>query len=107
IPNEEEVITTLTLVLTPVGGGATKTLKFQDLDGDGPQAPIYSVDTLEASKNYTGTITLLNELESPAENITEEVEEEGTDHQFFYGIGTGLNLTVTYADLDADNRPIG
>ena len=38
--NEEEVITTMTVTLTPVGGGTAITLRSQDLDGDGPNAPV-------------------------------------------------------------------
>jgi len=33
---EEEVITTMTVTLTPDGGGTAITLKSTDLDGDGP-----------------------------------------------------------------------
>ena len=39
IVNEEEVITTMTVTLTPVTGGTDITLQTQDLDGDGPNAP--------------------------------------------------------------------
>ncbi|MDG1503047.1 MAG: type 1 periplasmic binding fold superfamily protein, partial [Flavicella sp.] len=37
--NEEEVITTLTVTLVPEGGGTAVVLSFQDLDGDGEDAP--------------------------------------------------------------------
>ncbi len=105
--NEEELITTLQLVLTPDGGGTTATLKFQDLDGDGGTAPTITADKLAANTTYTGTITLLNESESPAEDITVEVKEEGAEHQFFYATTAGLNISFAYNDQDSDGNPIG
>ncbi|MFT5072516.1 MAG: hypothetical protein ACI8V8_002491, partial [Chitinophagales bacterium] len=77
IPNEEELITTLNFELIPIGGGATVSFTFQDLDGDGGDAPIISGGILSANESYVGTLVLLNETENPADNISLEVEEEG------------------------------
>ncbi|WP_276168783.1 type 1 periplasmic binding fold superfamily protein [Zobellia alginiliquefaciens] len=108
IVNEEELITTVTVTLAPEGNGDDITLQLQDLDGDGSDKPVYTVSgSLAANMVYDGSIVLWNETESPAENITEEVEEEGDEHQFFYSVGTGLDLTTEYADLDEDGNPIG
>ncbi|MBL7842519.1 MAG: hypothetical protein JNK44_01555 [Cyclobacteriaceae bacterium] len=117
-PNEEELITTLTLTLTPVGeGGATVTLKFYDEDGDGPIAPVYSyipssggaspAAILAANTAYTGRIELLNESETPIENITEEIEEEDDEHLFCFTVGGGANISYAYADEDDDGLPVG
>lgn len=106
IPNEEEVITTLTYTLTPDGGGAPIVLSFQDLDGDGGNAPVITGGTLTANTTYHGAMELLNELESPAEVITEEIEEEADEHQFFFQTTVG-GLTVAYDDQDVNGRPIG
>jgi hypothetical protein len=105
--NEEELITTVTLTLTPTGGGAPKLFKFKDLDGPGGVAPLIESDTLAAGVVYNGSLTLLNETETPAENIGEEVEEEAEEHQFFFIISPGLDLTVAYADQDANGKPLG
>ena len=70
---------------------AAVVLSFQDLDGDGEDAPVINSGDLAAGVTYNGSIELLNETESPAEDITEEVEEEDLDHQFFYTVGSGLD----------------
>lgn len=103
--NEEEVITTATL--TFVGGtGSPIVMSFRDLDGDGGAAPVIAGGTLDANTSYAYTIALLNEQETPAENITTEVREEGAEHQFFLR-SSGANVTFEYGDVDADGRPIG
>lgn len=104
--NEEEVITTVTATFTPAGGGTAITLTSRDLDGDGPTAPVTTVSApFAAGTTYNGSVAFLNELATPAENITEEIEEEGDDHQIFYqqsGLGT-----FTYTDTDDNNKPVG
>lgn len=103
--NEEELITTVKLTLT--GGGQVVTLTSKDLDGDGPNAPVVTVsNNLAANTTYTGQVEFLNELESPAEDITTEVEEEGADHQIFYQTLAALG-TFAYTDVDANGKPIG
>ena len=106
IPNEEEVITTLNLTLTPVGGGTPVEFKFKDLDGDGGNPPVISVGKLDTNTQYTGSIALYNELESPADTITLEVEEEADEHQFFFQ-STANGLTVAYDDADDNGKPLG
>ena len=106
IPNEEELITTLNYVLSPVGGGSAITLSFQDLDGDGGNAPTITGGTLNANQNYTGTLELLNEAESPAEDITQEIQEEDEEHQFFFQTDIS-DLQISYGDMDSNGQPIG
>jgi len=115
IENEEEVITTLTYTLTPSEGGSAVVLSYQDLDGDGANEPTITNGTLSAETTYSGALTLLNETESPAESITEEIEEEDADHQFFFettvsGLSVAYadtDLSVAYADTDDDGNPVG
>ncbi|AWH75724.1 type 1 periplasmic binding fold superfamily protein [Dokdonia sp. Dokd-P16] len=106
IINEEEVITTVTLTLQ--SGSETIVLRSQDLDGDGPNAPTVTVSgDLDVSTVYNGSIEFLNETESPAEDITEEVVEESDEHQVFYTPSTGLDAAVTYEDFDGNGNPLG
>ncbi|MFK7811266.1 MAG: type 1 periplasmic binding fold superfamily protein [Maribacter sp.] len=103
--DEEEVITTMTITLTESGN--TITLQSQDLDGDGPNAPTITVSgDLLANTTYAGSIELLNETETPAEDITAEVAAEDDEHQFFFSAG-GAVSAVDYSDQDGDGNPIG
>jgi len=104
--NEEEVITTLTVTLD--SGSDTVVMQYQDLDGDGPDAATVTVSgSLNANTVYDGSIVLLNETEMPAENVTVEVEEEDDEHQFFYTVGSGLDVATEYANFDGDGNPLG
>lgn len=106
IPNEEELITTLNYTMVPVGGGTTVTMTYKDLDGDGSMAPVITNGTLAANTVYNCTIQVLNESESPAEDITTEVQDEALEHQFFFQ-PTNANVSVAYDDMDTDGNPIG
>lgn len=106
IPPQPELITTLTYTLTPDNGGIPVRLYFQDLDGDGAGLPTKTADVLSANTTYTASLSLLNELETPAEDISVEVLDEGADHQFFFS-QTVAGLSIEYADTDIDGKPIG
>jgi hypothetical protein len=126
--NTPELITKATLVFTPSGGGSAVTVTATDPDGEGVQD--ITVDgpiNLAANKTYTLTLALINELAKPADpgyNITEEVEEEGDEHIFFFSwtnnvfsdpAGNGnvdnrgdvVNYTGGPNSKDANNRPLG
>ena len=105
VVNEDELITTVTTTLT--AANSVITLKSVDLDGDGPNFPVVSVSgDLKANTTYNGRTTFLNESITPAEDITEEIREEGDDHQLFYQAPTAIG-TFTYGDQDEDGKPIG
>lgn len=104
--NEEEVITTLIATFTPQGGGTPIVLKSEDLDGNGPDAPIVTVSgDFIIDTTYNGAVAFFNELANPVENITEEVQEEGEEHQVFFQ-ESGLGQ-FEYTDEDANGNPIG
>lgn len=107
IVNDEELITTLRLEFTPSDSSQVKVIQFQDLDGDGGQAPIITADTLNANTNYSLRLYVLNESENPVEDITAEISEEALDHQFFFLVDNTLDLTISYNDFDDNSNPIG
>ena len=106
VEEPEEVITTLTYELVSEDGSDTVILTFKDLDGDGGAEPEITGGTLQSNTTYDGQITLLNESETPSENITEEVAEEDEEHQLFFS-STGDLVTVTYEDVDENSAPVG
>ena len=105
--NEEEVITTVILTLTPQSGDQV-VLTTQDLDGDGPDEPVTIITgSFNENTQYQGAVRFLNETETPAEEITTEVIEEADEHQVFYTVSSGLNITTTYQDEDSNGNPLG
>lgn len=105
--NEEEVITTVEVTLTPEGGGIPVTLKFYDADGElGSIAPLVTVSgSLKSATTYEAQIKLLNETENPPGDISLEVKQEANDHLVCFDV-TG-NMGVQYLDADANNLPLG
>ena len=97
--NEEEFITTVNLTLT--GGGDTITGTWSDPEGDGNDMPFDLSMPLSLGTEYALSMEILNEAESPAEDITEEVREEAEEHQVFYVV-TGNILTVEINDTETD-----
>lgn len=105
--NEEELITTVELTFTNDNNASdVVTASFTDLDGEGGNDPIIDNISLMANATYTLTVKFLNEEETPAEDITEEVEEEDDEHQVFY-VATGAEFTYAYGDQDSNQNPLG
>ncbi|MBI1288507.1 MAG: type 1 periplasmic binding fold superfamily protein [Flavobacteriales bacterium] len=106
IPNQEEIITTLRYTLTPDGGGSAVIFQFQDVDGDGGNAPVITNGNLASNTTYSGSLLLLNETTNPVDTTSNEVANEAVDHQFFFQ-PSGINATFAYDDADANGNPIG
>jgi hypothetical protein len=106
--NEEELITTLNVTFTNTSNASdVVTATFRDLDGEGGNDGVTTNPTLSANTTYTVRVEFLNESETPAEDITEEVAEEDDEHQVFFITGAGLNFTYTYGDQDGNGNPVG
>ncbi|MGW8121043.1 hypothetical protein ACV07N_00175 [Roseivirga echinicomitans] len=107
--NQEELITTLRVTFTGTGpnDGEVVVATFKDLDGTGGNPPeITDPVFLTANAAYDVSVVLLNETQSPAEDITKEVEEEADEHQLFF-IANNISLTYQYSDQDINDNPIG
>ena len=90
---ESEVISRVTLTLTPSTGGSALVTYIDDSDGNGPTAPAAQVTppALVKGVTYTGTA---------------EVQAEANTHRVFYTV-TGTGVTLTTTDVDSQNRPLG
>ena len=105
---ETEVISRVTLRLTPPNGGAAISAYIEDADGNGPGAPAAQVGTLALTKGvtYTGSVLFENRLITPVGDITAEVLKEASQHRVFYTV-TAPGVTVSTTDVDAQNRALG
>jgi hypothetical protein len=123
-----ELITKATLTFTPNGGGAAVVVTATDPDGEGIQdIKVDGPINLAANKTYVLTLDMINGLAKPTDpayKVTEEIEEEGDEHQFFFSwsnnafsnpTGNGnidnrndvLNYTGGANSKDKNNRPLG
>jgi hypothetical protein len=106
--NNSELLTTVRLTYKNTANVSDIVVAtFKDLDGAGGAAPTIDNLNLKANTNYTVTLEVLDESKNPAENKTAEILAEGVEHQFFYVANPSNLLTVTYADKDAKNLPVG
>lgn len=122
--NETELITTMKVILHDTTTRTNTTYVFSDLDGAGGNPATFgnsgadSIINITTNHVYKATILLLDETKSPVDTISNEVEEEGADHMFFFNsiapTGTPYNTylsgsmtNIKYLDLDANNRGIG
>ena len=105
--NEGEVITTVVLSFTPDSGGTPMEFVWADPENDGD--PAVDPIALSDAEDYSLSVAFLNELETPPEDITGEVESEGDEHQVFF-TGSALDdglLGYAYDDADDNGYPVG
>lgn len=125
VPEEEdelEVITDVTLVFTNTAdANDVVEATAQDPDGLGIQELVIldEID-LDADKTYTLTFEIFNNLETPGEDIGDEILEEDNEHQFFFSFsddaftnpsGNGnidtASDAISYNDQDENGNPVG
>ena len=121
--NDEEVITDVTLTFTNTADPTdVVTAMAQDPDGEGiEELEVKGAINLKAEATYTLTLQIENKLDTnDPEDITEEIEEEDHEHQFFFSFsndafsnptGNGnidkASDPLVYNDKDENNYPVG
>jgi hypothetical protein len=105
--NEEEVITTLVVKLTPIGGGTTLQFAFDDPDGNGGAAPTYQDIVLAPSTSYAAELIVLDKTATPVDTVSNEIREEAAAHRFYFETQNNVNLTINNLDTDANGIPLG
>jgi len=118
--HEEEIITDIKLIFTPASGSVV-TARAQDPDGEGVQElQVLDAINLAQGTTYILTFEIMNNEETPGEDIGEEILEEADEHQIFYSFTDGAftdpngngNIDnasdpVNYGDSDANGNPVG
>ena len=120
--NELEVITDVKLIFTNVSDmNDIVEARAQDPDGVGVQELVILDNiSLDTNKTYTLTYEIFNNLESPGENIGDEISDEDDEHQFFYSFSNNAftnppgngNIDngsdpLDYNDMDGNGNAIG
>jgi hypothetical protein len=86
-------------------------VKWEDLDGNGGNAPIIDSLLLDTGITYSMNLVLLDKTKTPVDTISNEVLERGSIHQLFYTPSSSLLAKVIVERLDKDNNspalPIG
>ena len=104
--HEEELITTILLRTTDEMGNENS-FRWSDMGGT---EDIFVDDImLSSDTKYQLNISFLNELEEEPEDLTKEIQDEGTEHQVFFtgiAIQDGL-LEHFYLDTDSNGLPLG
>lgn len=107
IDNEEELITTVEVQLTDTISGTTQIFRFEDLDGEGGNAPTTDSIKINANAIYSCAVKFLDESDPlDIEDITEEVLEEGADHHLCLLGLSALNITMSFEESDNNGFPI-
>ena len=125
VPEEEhemEVITDVKLIFTNDNDSNDIVYaRAQDPDGDGvDDLKILDSVNLDVSKSYTLTFEIMNNLETPGEDIGLEIADEDDEHQIFFSfsndafsdpLGNGnidnASDSINYNDVDGNGNPVG
>ncbi len=109
-PLEQELITTMRLVVTNSAGfNQTFTYKVENgFDGSSPGGVTKDDIVLSPNAQYDVEVQMLNEKASPAENVTDEIISENTAHLFFFQSDPASGAGSVIADngsKDANGAP--
>ena len=113
--HDHEVMTAVVLTFTSQADDSE--LEFSWSDADNSASPVIDDIVLQDASDYTLSLSFLNELEDPIEDVTPEIADEDDEHQIFItgsavdGPATESNADAVvghaYADEDVNGLPIG
>ena len=120
--HDHEQITDIKLIFTN-NSDATDIVEAtaKDADGEGiEELKVLDTIELDGGKTYTLTYEIMNNLETPGEDIGEEIAEEDDEHQIFYSFSNDAFTSLSgngnidkasdplnYEDKDDNNNPVG
>ena len=113
--HDHEVMTAVVLTFTSTTDDSE--LEFTWSDAESSANPTIDDIVLQDAHDYTLSLSFLNELEDPIEDVTPEIADEDDEHQVFFtgsavdGPATESNADAViehaYADEDVNGLPIG
>jgi hypothetical protein len=113
--HDQEVITTVVLSFT--ANDDSDPIDFTWSDAEDNANPTIDDIVLQDANDYTMSVSFLNELEDPTEDLTPEIADEDDEHQVFFtgsavdGPATESNANAvvehTYADEHVNGMPLG
>jgi len=100
--NDEEEITTV-IVTVDSGNAPATSFRYRIDEGN-----VVEQDQIQlmSGQMYDVNVRFLNEEEVPAEEVTEEIEEEDNEHLICFTTSS-VFLNVTYDDADENGLPVG
>lgn len=115
-PDDPPELITYVIVELVDSGNVSDTVEAMFSDPDGPSGsgqPVITGATIKHGRTYMGTIKLYQLIRSETADsivdMSEEIREFGTQHQFFYTVGgqSPNAMWVEITDKDANNLPLG
>ena len=107
---ENEMLTTLSLLLISSDNADTVTSIWRDLTPNDTNLPDTSLAllNLKDSTLYRAELAFSDETKSPVEDITAEVQTRANYHRIFYYPSTSLgsNFNVNITDFDTNSPPL-
>lgn len=107
--NEEELITFVKLKFTKAGSEPLE-FTWSDPDGEiGSGEPVVEDVSLLADTEYDLSVSIGDESSGTLVDITADISEEATDHQFFFQPDSDLEdvIDFSYGDEDDNGYPVG
>ena len=105
--NDMELITTIQLDFEHDGSTQKATFIWEDADGPGGDEPYSDTIKLKAGTMYSVTVSFWNKTLNPAEDITNEVQNESEHHRIYYEPGAATGIIVDGLDDDVSGMPLG
>lgn len=103
--HENELITTIRLTFTNAVSNNRHSFTWRQPNGIGTTITVDTIK-LPIDSSYNVAINVLDESKNPAEDVTKEIEELNTEHQFFYTSNTD-RLVISNRNYDSKNMPLG
>jgi hypothetical protein len=102
---EQENITRVVLHLSSADG-FDQEFTWEDLDGDGGNAPTIPTLVLPKDKVLSCRIHVYDDTTTPVTDLTEEIEEERDEHLFTF-VTSGNGLVISNLSADSKGNPFG